>query len=76
MKILLENIMRKIILNYKIFYFLQSLFKYIPFRIFCKIRTFLYRPFFNKIRKGVLIWDNVIFKFPSDISLGDNVQIA
>jgi acetyltransferase-like isoleucine patch superfamily enzyme len=36
----------------------------------------LYRPFFKKIGKGVLIWDNVIFKFPGDISLGDNVQIA
>lgn len=76
MKMLVKNIMRKALFNYKIFYFLQAVLKYIPFRIFSKIRTAIYRPFFNKIGKGVIIWDNVLFKFPEGISLGDNVQIA
>lgn len=72
----LINIIRKAIFNYKIFYFLQSILKYVPFSSFCKIRSTVYRPFFKKIGKRVIIWDNVMFKFPSEISLGDNVQIA
>ena len=47
-----------------------------PFKIIAKLRPIIFRPFFIKIGKNVVIHDNVIFKFPEYIGIGDNVQIA
>lgn len=62
--------------NYKLFYFLQAMLKYMPFRLGIWLRYKMYKPFFGKLGKGVVIQDNVSFKFPSDIFLDDNVKIA
>ena len=59
-----------------LFYFVQSVMKYIPFRIFSKIRPFFYRPFFAGIGERVAIHEDVHFKFPEEITLGANTQIA
>ncbi len=63
-------------LRSKIFYFIQALLKYFPFRAFAKLRVKLYRPFFNKIGINVVIHDNVLIKFPEYISIGNNVQVS
>jgi len=62
--------------NYKLFYFIQALIKYFPFQMGIYLRRILYRPFFNKFGSGIIIHDNVHFKFPSDISINNNVKIA
>lgn len=67
---------KKFFFHYKVFYLLQAVLKYFPFRVFSKIRAFVYRPFFIKIGTGVNIHDNIVFKFPGDITIGNNVQIA
>jgi acetyltransferase-like isoleucine patch superfamily enzyme len=61
---------------YNLFYFFQGLLKYTPFKIGIYLRRIIYRPFFNSFGKGVIIHDNVLFKFPSEMSIGNNVQIA
>ena len=71
-----KTMIKTILFHYKVFYFLQAVLKYIPFRAFSKIRAFVYRPFFMKIGTGVNIHDNIVFKFPRDIMIGNNVQIA
>jgi len=67
---------KNIIFSYHFFYFLQGLFKYFPFKFLAKIRAIIYRPFFKNIGNNVIIHDAVSFKFPAEITLGDNVQIA
>jgi maltose O-acetyltransferase len=62
--------------SYKLFYFLQALLKYLPFRFCILLRRWVYRPFFKQIGKNVEIHDNVLFKFPAEISIGDNTKIA
>ena len=68
--------MNNLIFHYRIFYFIQSVLKYIPFKVFSKIRPLIFRPFFKSIGKDVLIHDNVLFKFPKEISIGNHVKIA
>ena len=41
-----------------------------------KIRISIYRLFFKKLGRGVVIKDGVTFKFPSDIEINDGVKIA
>lgn len=62
--------------NYKIFYIIQGILKYMPFRLGVWLRRVIYKTFFGGFGKNVIIHDNVLFKFPSEIYLGDNIQIA
>ena len=66
----------KHIFNYRIFYIIQAILKYLPFKTISKIRPLIYKPFFKGIGKGTIIHDDVLFKFPEDILLGEHVQIA
>ena len=62
--------------SFHIFYLFQGILKYCPFKLGVYLRRLMYRPFFKYIGKGVVIKDNVEFKFPSEIYLGDYTQIA
>jgi len=62
--------------NYKLFYFLQDLLMYFPFKAGIYLRRTFYKPFFREFGKGIVIHDNVHFKFPSETCLGNRVQIA
>jgi hypothetical protein len=61
--------------NYKLFYFIQAFLKYFPFKSGIYLRRLFYRLFFNSFGKGVIIHDNVLIKFPTEISLGNFVHI-
>lgn len=62
--------------SYHIFYFIQAILKYLPFRPCIALRRLIYRPFFNKIGNNVEIHDNIQFKFPKEITIGDNTKIS
>jgi maltose O-acetyltransferase len=59
----------------RLFWIIQALLKYAPFD-WCKVvRRELYRPFFNTAGVGLTVCDNVVIKYPNEISLGDHVTI-
>lgn len=60
-------------LSNKAFFLIQSCLKYFPFKLGIKLRRILYPTFFKKFGKAIVIHDNVLFKYPSDIELGDNI---
>lgn len=60
---------------HRVFYFFQAVLKYFPFKLGIVLRRVLYSPFLKEMGKGVVIHDNVIIKFPAEISLGNNVNI-
>lgn len=62
--------------SYKQFYFIQNCLKSIPFNIGIKLRRTFYKPYFKYFGEGINIYENVHFKFPSDIIIGNNVQIS
>lgn len=59
----------------KIFFFLQSVLRYLPFKLGIYLRRVIYRPFFKKLGKNVRIFDSVVIKYPNDIELGDHTTI-
>lgn len=60
-------------LNNKLFFFIQSCLKYFPFKLGIAARRLMYKPFFKNFGSQVTIHDNVLFKYPSDISIGNGV---
>ena len=59
----------------KIFFIIQALLRYCPFKFAISLRRFSYRFFFKKFGRNITIYDSVVIKYPSDIELGDNVTI-
>ena len=62
--------------NDKLFFVIQSSIKYISFDWGIWLRSILYKPFFKSFGKNVQIKDGVTFKYPSEISLGNNLKIG
>lgn len=60
----------------RLFFVVQGLLKYNSWNIGILLRRWLYRPFFKHIGRNARIKDGVTFKFPSEISLGDNANIG
>lgn len=60
----------------RFFFAIQAVLKLWPTSIGVKLRSILYRPFFNKFGHNVKIMDGVSIKYPSEISLGDNCYIG
>lgn len=59
----------------KIFFLIQSLFKYFPFELGVYLRRILYKPFFKSFGKKIRILDNVLIKYPNEIDFGNNLTI-
>lgn len=59
----------------QIFFLLQSILRYFPFKLGLYLRRTLYRPFFKKLGRGVRIFDAVVIKYPDQIEIGDYVTI-
>lgn len=59
----------------KIFFIVQGLLKYNAFEFGVALRSIFYSPFFKSFGRNVKIRDGVNFKYPSEISIGDNVKI-
>lgn len=62
--------------NDRIFFIVQWLLKYNSLDTGILLRRWLYRPFFKRIGRNARIKDGVTFKYPSEISLGDNANIG
>ena len=60
----------------ELFFLIQNILKYVPFKICIKLRSCLYKFFFKSFGNNIVIHDNVLIKYPSDIIIGDGVQIA
>lgn len=59
----------------RLFFFIQALLRYVPFTFGVHLRRALYRPFFKRWGRRITIHDSVIIKYPSEISVGNNVMI-
>lgn len=59
----------------RVFFIVQGLLKYLAFNWAVALRGWLYRPFFRKFGRGVIIMDNVTIKYPDQIDIGDNTRI-
>jgi acetyltransferase-like isoleucine patch superfamily enzyme len=59
----------------KLFFFLQALLRYFPFKLGVFLRRLIYPFFFKSFGSNVRIYDAVIIKYPDDIDIGDNVTI-
>src|SRR5687768_17015867 len=57
----------------KVFFFIQALLRYFPFKLGLVLRRFLYKPFFKHFGKNISIHDGVIIKYPSEIVLENNI---
>jgi maltose O-acetyltransferase len=57
------------------FWILQGLLKYAPFNWCVAVRRELYGSFFKKVGSGLAVHDNVLIKYPDEITLGDHVTI-
>jgi maltose O-acetyltransferase len=60
----------------KVFFFIQSIVKYNSFNLGITLRSILYKPFFKSFGTNIQIKDGVTFKYPSDISIGNNAKIG
>lgn len=60
----------------KVFFILQALIKNIAFDWGANLRSFVYRPFFKRLGKDVQIKDGVVFKYPSEIEIGDHCKVG
>lgn len=60
----------------RLFFIIQSLFKYASLDWSIWIRSVIYRPFFKRLGKNVKIKDGVTIKYPSEIEIGDNCKIG
>lgn len=59
----------------KLFFFLQALFRYCPYKLGINLRNVFYPSFFKEYGKGVRIFDSVVIKFPNEIAIGNDVTI-
>ena len=59
----------------KIFFLIQAVLRYFPFKLGIWFRNFLYPGFFKSYGKNVRIFDAVVIKFPNEIELGNHVTI-
>lgn len=62
-------------LSSKVFFLLQSIFRYFPFKLGIYLRRVIYKPFFKTLGKNVRIMDAVVIKYPGEIELGNNLTI-
>jgi len=60
----------------RVFFVLQGCLKYVPFNWAVSLRAVIYAPFFKSFGKNIIIHDNVLFKYPSDISIGNNAHFG
>lgn len=59
----------------KLFFFIQALLRYFPYKLGIALRNALYPAFFKHYGKGIRIFDSVVIKFPDDIEIHDGVTI-
>jgi acetyltransferase-like isoleucine patch superfamily enzyme len=59
----------------RVFWIAQGVFKYVAFGWAVTARRALYRPFFARVGRGLAVHDNVMIKYPDQISIGDHVTI-
>jgi acetyltransferase-like isoleucine patch superfamily enzyme len=59
----------------KLFFFIQSLLRYFPYKLGIELRNLLYPTFFKHYGKNIRIFDSVVIKYPDDIELHNNVTI-
>jgi acetyltransferase-like isoleucine patch superfamily enzyme len=59
----------------RLFWIVQGLLKYAPFNWCVAVRRELYASFFAKVGIGLAVHDNVLLKYPDQITLGDHVTI-
>jgi len=59
----------------RIFWIVQGLLKYAPFNWCVIVRRELYYSFFAKVGIDLAVHDNVLIKYPDEITLGDHVTI-
>lgn len=59
----------------RLFWVLQGLLKYAPFNWVVAVRRELYGAFFARVGTGLSVHDNVLIKYPDEITLGDHVTI-
>jgi acetyltransferase-like isoleucine patch superfamily enzyme len=59
----------------RLFWTLQGLLKYAPFHWVIAVRRELYGSFFATVGRGLAVHDNVLIKYPDEITLGDHVTI-
>jgi acetyltransferase-like isoleucine patch superfamily enzyme len=60
----------------RLFFVVQGILKYVPFAWAVYARRWAYPVFFRHFGKRVVIDDNVLFKYPSQISVGDGVHVS
>jgi acetyltransferase-like isoleucine patch superfamily enzyme len=59
----------------RIFWIVQGLLKYAPFNWCVIVRRELYFSFFARVGIDLAVHDNVLIKYPDEITLGDHVTI-
>lgn len=59
----------------KLFFLIQALLRYFPFKLGIAFRNLLYPPFFKHYGKHIRIFDAVMIKYPNEIELHDYVTI-
>ena len=59
----------------KLFFFIQALLRYFPYQLGLYLRQKIYPYFFNSFGKNVRIYDSVVIKYPSQITLGNDCTI-
>lgn len=59
----------------KLFFLVQPIFKSLPYQWGLFLRNRIYPYFFKKVGRNLKIFEGCIFKYPSEIELGDNVTI-
>jgi len=59
----------------KLFFLIQALLRYFPYKLGIWLRNLFYPTFFKSYGKHVRIFDSIVIKFPNDIEIGDHVTI-
>jgi acetyltransferase-like isoleucine patch superfamily enzyme len=59
----------------RVFWIVQALLKYAPFDWCVALRRTLYTPCFARAGIGLAVHDNVLIKYPDQITVGDHVTI-
>lgn len=59
----------------KVFFFLQAMLRYFPFKAGIFLRNLLYPSFFKHYGRNVRIFDSVVIKYPDEIEIHDHVTI-
>jgi maltose O-acetyltransferase len=59
----------------KLFFFIQALLRYFPYKLGIWLRNLFYPTFFKSYGKHVRIFDSIVIKFPNEIEIGNQVTI-